>query len=597
MKNFIFKGTIFLFSFLVLLFSLSPAEAGESWGGINIAAGKSYVESHAPCDLYPDDGNRKFTDGLEGVHYSDGESFGYGCGELGIVDGGTGVCDITVDLGDIKAIDGAELVSGCGDTSLRYEADVLEVLTSTNGLDYVSQGHTGKLGVPTKVLRVNFPQTAARFVRFRITKQFEPAGQPGDWLFIMEGRVYSRSVAVPLAMVSSDPARDTTGVPVDKTVIVEFSKEIQPADKFGEIRLKDSQGRSTDCRLQVNGRKLVIDPLSTLSPGERYSVSIPAGAVREVAGKVPNRAYMFSFMTAAPRAFGPPVHLVEGETFVRCAELPVSVTRLGTATVGDSIYVFGGETEPGKWLPDVLKFDPATGALTKVANLPSPLCGMAIVKHRNGKIYLIGGWNNFITYQRDILRFDPQTGTTVKVAELPGGRIFPAAAEVDGKIYIFGGTNDIDYGVPDIIEFDPVRKTVTVVGFLPYRLNGATAVSYGDAIYLFGGTKKDAGDNADVFKFTPRTRRLEIVNRLPEPRCASAAVVSTRDGLIYLIGGYGVRAGLMPEVLAYDPINNVMATVAYMPTGRCALGAEIVGDSIYVIGGGKDISSFQLVLK
>lgn len=593
-----------IFSVFLIMLSLLPASTvqaeksvfAEATKTVNVAAGKPYLKSHTPSSSYPDSGNREFTDGLEGIHYSDGKSFGYGSGDLGVVDGGTGVCDITIDLGSAVMVDGAELVSGCGDTSLRYEADVLEVSTSVDGLNYVSQGRVGRLGVPARTLRVNFSQTAARFVRFRITKQLAPAGNPGDWLFITEGKVYSRNGAVPLIVESTNPTDGAMGVPADKSVIIEFSKEIQPAGKFNGVALKDEQGRNVDCAVWVEGRKLVLDPVYDLFPGKCYTVSVPAGAVRDVAGRETNRAYAFSFTIRTPKTFGSPVRLVDGKTFVRRAELPATVERLGTAIVDGSVYVFGGQIpgQIGAWISDVLRFDPASGKLGKVGNLPSPLCGMATVKGRDGKVYLIGGWNNFITYQRDILRYDPRTGVTVKVAELPGGRIFPAAAEVDGKIYIFGGTNDVDRNSPDIVEFDPVKKTVAVVGFLPYGLNGATAVACGESIYLFGGTKKDAGDNADIFKFTPKTRRLELVNQLPEPRCASAVVVSDKDGLIYLIGGYGARAGIMPDILVYDSANNLVATVAYMPAGRCALGAELVGDSIFVVGGGKDIASFKL---
>lgn len=80
------------------------------------ATGKPYVKNHAPSNSYPDSSHQGFTDGLEGTHYSDGRGFGCESANLGVANGGTGNRKGTVDLMNAVSADGAELVSGCGDT-------------------------------------------------------------------------------------------------------------------------------------------------------------------------------------------------------------------------------------------------------------------------------------------------------------------------------------------------------------------------------------------------------------------------------------------------------------------------------------------------
>jgi N-acetylneuraminic acid mutarotase len=57
--------------------------------------------------------------------------------------------------------------------------------------------------------------------------------------------------------------------------------------------------------------------------------------------------------------------------------------------------------------------------------------------------------------------------------------------------------------------------------------------------------------------------------------------------MIYVFGGEGPQ-GTFRENEMYDAGTDTWTTMAPMPTARHGLGAAVVGDTIYVIGGGPE---------
>ena len=177
-------------------------------GSGDLALRAFYVKSPAPGPGYPDAGG-EFTDGLEGTEFRDGLSFGYSGTDLGVPGGGPASVEVTVDLGQVADLTGVKLVSGGGPGS-SYCADSVEVLTSADGVNFVSQGTAS--GTNARELALSF-SAWARWVKFRISKNFAPANQPGDWLFLDEGYVYGSGFKNVL-QAPRDASLEVDGLPV-----------------------------------------------------------------------------------------------------------------------------------------------------------------------------------------------------------------------------------------------------------------------------------------------------------------------------------------------------------------------------------------------
>ena len=107
------------------------------------------------------------------------------------------------------------------------------------------------------------------------------------------------------AIISSDPAIYSSNVAVDKTITVEFNKDVLIGDNFSEINLLDPQKLPVISEITLSGNTLTINPTKDLTEEIIYTVNIPDGAVKDNEGNQLGQPYTFSFTTAAGRPVGP----------------------------------------------------------------------------------------------------------------------------------------------------------------------------------------------------------------------------------------------------------------------------------------------------
>lgn len=103
--------------------------------------------------------------------------------------------------------------------------------------------------------------------------------------------------AGPLGVTATDPADGATGVAVGKTVTVTFNANVAPGDNYGGIALTKAGGDSVEIDKSISGRVLTIDPTANLAYSTEYTVTIPAGAVKDLAGNALAQEFAFSFTT------------------------------------------------------------------------------------------------------------------------------------------------------------------------------------------------------------------------------------------------------------------------------------------------------------
>lgn len=103
----------------------------------------------------------------------------------------------------------------------------------------------------------------------------------------------------PPAVQNCDPADGTASVPVNKTITITFTEDVQEGPQYAGISLVDDQNNAVTLQKSISGRVLTLKPVSGLAYYKRYTVTIPAGAVKDAAGNELAQQCVFSFTTAA----------------------------------------------------------------------------------------------------------------------------------------------------------------------------------------------------------------------------------------------------------------------------------------------------------
>jgi N-acetylneuraminic acid mutarotase len=192
----------------------------------------------------------------------------------------------------------------------------------------------------------------------------------------------------------------------------------------------------------------------------------------------------------------------DGRHFSVVAHIRVPVRYAATATLGDSIYLFGGEAASGAHagapLDTIQMVQPATKTATIVGRLPEPLAGAAAAV-LDGHLYVAGGVASAARTPRGnagvgvgqgprattgaIFAYDPATRRLLRAGTLPEPVAFGAVQVVGRRAWLVGGENG---GTP----------VSSVEMFTPNRRFG-TAGAAGAGSPFFGGKLliADRGNN------------------------------------------------------------------------------------------------------
>lgn len=215
---------------------------------------------------------------------------------------------------------------------------------------------------------------------------------------------------------------------------------------------------------------------------------------------------------------------------VHTASLPIAQHDAQAATLGGSVYVFGGGSYSE--LDHIVRFDPSSGAVGTVGSLPSAQSDVAVTQ-LDGRAYVVGGFDG-TNWKNTILTWRP--GSQAKVAaQLPVGLRYAAVTAAAGRLIIIGGSTPVR--ASDAIEsFDPATGRLRRIGTLPQPITHGGATTLGSTVYLVGG-RGDALDaqTARVWAVDPLTGKVRIAGRLPQ--ALSDAGVLAVGGRIVVAGG------------------------------------------------------------
>ena len=111
---------------------------------------------------------------------------------------------------------------------------------------------------------------------------------------------YAGKVAVcgsPLTVTSTTPSQDATGVAVGD-ITVTFNKNLLAGSELGGITVTKADQTTITCSSQIKDNTLIIKPGSPWEANAVYTVSVPAGAVKDH-WDTNSTAYTFSFTTGS----------------------------------------------------------------------------------------------------------------------------------------------------------------------------------------------------------------------------------------------------------------------------------------------------------
>lgn len=126
-------------------------------------------------------------------------------------------------------------------------------------------------------------------------------------------------------ITSIEPSPWSTDIPADASFTVGFSAPVQAGTAFAQVSVKDSAGKSVAIETSVSGSKLTIKPKAPLGSSKRYTVVIPASAVKDAWGNVSVGA---SFDYSTPDMLPPVIMSINPPDGARGVALdkPISVT-------------------------------------------------------------------------------------------------------------------------------------------------------------------------------------------------------------------------------------------------------------------------------
>ncbi|WP_129338357.1 kelch repeat-containing protein [Cellulomonas endophytica] len=132
-----------------------------------------------------------------------------------------------------------------------------------------------------------------------------------------------------------------------------------------------------------------------------------------------------------------------GTTWQPAAPVPNPRNHVGTALLGGTVYLVGGqhgEAEGHTPQTQVDAYDVATGTWRRVADLPVPRGHISASTFVwNGKLLVLGGSVLGAAASRTIFEYDPATNAWTTRTDLPEALRSPVADLIDGRVVVNGG--------------------------------------------------------------------------------------------------------------------------------------------------------------
>lgn len=295
--------------------------------------------------------------------------------------------------------------------------------------------------------------------------------------------------------------------------------------------------------------------------------------------------------TASPAPAGAPGRWIDR------AALPLPRSEMAWATAWEGrMHIVGGYGEGRVDRAYHHVYDAASDSWFNAAPLPRGANHVAVVATA-GRVYALGG---FIEQNRNpdpnAYFYEVASDRWQAIAPLPRKRGAAAAVALDGRIHLIGGASDpvserASVGWHEV--YDPQADRWELRKALPGARDHVGCVAHAGLIHIIGGRFNTFEYNTDLHHvYLPARDTWEVRAPLPIARSGHGLVVYRER--LFAMGGEGGfieqgvarQAKVFGQMESYDPASDSWQSHAPMPTPRHAVGATVIGDWVYVAGGG-----------
>ncbi|WAQ83086.1 hypothetical protein PtA15_3A453 [Puccinia triticina] len=296
-----------------------------------------------------------------------------------------------------------------------------------------------------------------------------------------------------------------------------------------------------------------INPMGT--PTGSGDIYIFAGLVKD---QVKNDLYVLNIAPTNPAT--PPSHHLHNQILtVGLVETrgEVPLPRVGHASVGvgNVLIVWGGDTktrDDEKQDDGLYLLNLSTREWTRV-KVSGP-CPEGRYGHSaailGSKFYIFGGQTDNGRFMNDLWSFDlhklksgaPRWHLTEfpTTAHIPSERTGHTVVTFKDSIYVFGGT-DGQYHYNDTWKLDVATgtwKELDCIGYIPLPREGHAATLVDDVMYVLGGRGVDGKDLDDLAAFKISNQRWYMFQNMgPAPAGRSGHSMASWQGKVYVLGG------------------------------------------------------------
>jgi N-acetylneuraminic acid mutarotase/uncharacterized GH25 family protein len=294
-------------------------------------------------------------------------------------------------------------------------------------------------------------------------------------------------------------------------------------------------------------------------------------------------------------------------------DVPKGITSFGTAVDGDNVYVYGGHFGGAHhyWSDgqsgELLRLNVKEGGKWEPLASGPRRTGTALVAH-GGKLYRIGGFEarnaeseeGDLHSMPDVARFDPATGKWNDFVAMPTPRSSHDAAVLGDTLYVVGGWN-LQEGndgefldtmlTLDLKAAKPQWKSTTV----PFKRRALSVAAHNGKLYAIGGMQATGGPATEVDVYDPKTQNwskapplhgqgmegfgttsFDIAGQLTVVTRSGALQQLSADGKSWQISGYLQHPRFFARLLPISNNRGIVIAGADMATGKVTA-TEVVG--------------------
>ncbi len=278
---------------------------------------------------------------------------------------------------------------------------------------------------------------------------------------------------------------------------------------------------------------------------------------------------------------------------------------------GTSVIVAGGLDTAGSSLARVFSLDTATGAITPLGSLSSPVHDAAGAEVA-GRDVVFGGGSPTTTPAIESFAPPGSAGAAGTLGgQLPQPRSDASAVLIGDTAYVVGGYDGTHPDAQVLATKDGVH--FSVVANLPVPVRYAAVAPSCSHLYLFGGEAiggHDAGKAVDTIQMVdPAAKSATVVGHLSE--ATAGAVACEIAGHLYVAGGTAAPSAEQESatssttpaasnaVFAFDQTSHKVLLAGTLPVPVAYGAVQVVGQRAWLVGGennGTPMSSVEMFM-